>query len=298
MTHYTNLLIHTGRSLVALVAIAAGYFYSGNDTGDKAQSVETPTVCGSGSVPGQNCISPPPQPPGRTVYFTPAAEGSTVAFALVVTTRSFRVIQVASAEDIPNYSQGRIIETGGVHTQRQLGSCRPCIIKGDVKIDVGPIAQEDDMAAHIRARDSEVKTVDVLYKPSSPRGPPLEDSAVVYVIGDVKEFSGPDQFDQSRFLAGVDLGTSYTEMGERRNDDDVLREEKAFENERERWEKETAEKFALPAEQLGRVTGREDLQGLVKERSPGPTEHPVGEAFPGGKAPSGEHSAPRRGAHR
>ena len=96
------------------------------------------------------------------------------------------------------------------------------------------------MLSMLLLQNSDIKSFEMFYDASSPRGPPSTPVQVVYVIGTVESYTGPDELQKSVHTAGVfdiDLSPSHEQQA-------------AYEADLKTWRSAIAQKAGISADLL------------------------------------------------
>ena len=90
----------------------------------------------------------------------------------------------------------------------------PYVLSGDVKIECGPIVNDDQLIAHLRAEHGNLKKASIHIIESKPCGPPgFEALRIIYIVGKISKFTGPVQRDRSKLRATIlDLGVNQEQL--------------------------------------------------------------------------------------
>lgn len=172
-----------------------------------------------------------------------------------------------------------------VELQRLNAYAPPLIFHGDVRVDVGPLVDQDKMLSLFLVNNSKINSLETFYEPSSARGPPRVPVQVIYVIGTVESYTGPDELQKSVHTAGVfdiDLSPSHEQQA-------------AYEADLKTWRHELASKAGMSADLLKDAVDDNAALTIVqahRERTVFPGKLPEPNSLPVDLFPPRDHTYP------
>ena len=243
--------------------------------------------------PGKYAAFIPRRPNNKSGKAAPRAD-EPLQPAIVFTNENLEVIRVPSLNSIPVADRKASRMVGADSAKYQSADPNiPFILFGPVDVEVGPLVGTTELETALLAHHGDVQAVKMVFG-NPPTGPPkaplggslihlappnrvskLEefDSAMVrgpparrsngrrvYVEGDIKEYHGPTQYDQSVLKAAVfdlDLGPDSSQLAE-------------YYHRLNHWRDNVADGFGIPRELLNGVDRPEEVKTLrdgVAERT-------------------------------
>lgn len=206
--------------------------------------------------------------------------------AIVFTYENLDVIRVPSLNSIPAADRKASRIVGADSAKKHSADPNiPCILFGPVDLEVGPLVGSAQLETALLANHGNVRAVEMVFgnpptrPPKSPtggsivdlesanlvsklrefdsamvRGPPLPRSKrrKVYVVGEIKQYHGPSQYDQSVLKATVfdlDLGPDGSQLAE-------------YYQRLDHWRDNVSSGFRIPRAMLNGVDQPEEVKTL------------------------------------
>ncbi len=153
----------------------------------------------------------------------PQLQGAYTAFlskdkeVVLLSNAAIKIVRVKDLSAVPLPS---FLYVGFASDFQQADGTKGIVIRGDVDVEIDRIQGSQTALLALQARHGDLKHIAMHFDGVAVRGPPEVQRpppvpVTVYIVGEVKTFSGPEQYGQSKLVASViDLSPTEADYAE------------------------------------------------------------------------------------